>query len=222
MFLYASSFPELIIKCFERRRKNKKKNPRETRGCSSQCSHQHFQRPSQIYQCLHRCPAVLLSGQALPPAPPQLTAAPGTGLGDFLHCSCSQNNQQGWLNQVEGPLFPCSPAWGTKGRNSARFPAWGHGWRSLWRSPSQHQRSHANSIYQVTATKYSSQVMLTKRKTHIPVFTATCTAVSRTGVFQVRKSNWRDPWHRHSWIAHTQVKKKNTSKPQKLHCWSCG
>lgn len=85
----------------------------------------------------------------------------------------------------------------------------------LMKSPSQHQSSHANSIYQLTGTKYCSTAMLAcdpKIKTHIPVFTATATstAVSRTGslpVMTVRKSWGRDPWHKHSWIAHTQVKK---------------
>lgn len=157
MFLYASSFTELIIKCFEKRRK---KNPRETEGCSSQCSHQPVQRPSQIHQCLHHCLPVLVSGQALPPAPPQLTAAPGTGLGDIFPCSCSQNNQQGWLNQVERPLFPRSLAWGTEGRN-CKTPCPRTQMEDLMEEPFPHQRSHANSIYHVTGTKYPSKVMLT-------------------------------------------------------------
>lgn len=148
MFLCASSFTELIIKCFEKRRK---KTPTETGGCSSQCSHQPAQRPSQIYQCLHCCLAVLVSGSPSSTFPAH--SCPGTGLGDFFPCSCSQNNQQGWLNQVDRALFPCSLAWGTEGGNFVRLLAWGHRWRILWRSPSQHQRSHANSIYMVTGTK---------------------------------------------------------------------
>lgn len=133
---------------------------------------------------------MLVSGQALPPAPSQLTAVPGTGLGDFFPCLCSQNNQQGWLNQVEGPLFPCSLACGTKGRNFVRLPAQGHGWRSLWRSiPSTNgamQIVFTRSQVLNTPAKSCSLVSL-KRKTHIPVFTATTTstAVSRTGLFLV-------------------------------------
>lgn len=148
-------------------KEKEKKNPEKLEAAAHSVLISLFKDQSQIYQCLHRCPAVLVSGQALPPAPSQLTAAPGAGLGDFSPGSCSQNNQQGWLNQMERPLFPCSTACGTEGRNSARLPAWGYGWRSLWRSPSQHQRSHANSIYQVTGTKYPSKVMFTyepKRK----------------------------------------------------------
>lgn len=111
--------------------KEKESKPKETGGCSLQRFHKPVQRPSQIYQPLHRCPAAWAAGRALslalhlPSSWQCLELVWGTFL--LTPVAAVTAGMVKWDGKTPFPMQP-SPQCRRK-KLFAKLPAWGHGWR---------------------------------------------------------------------------------------------